>query len=93
MSSSSLLFLPIDRVLIWMVLVQMRVWNKTMEDVPGLIQAHFANDPYYPRARDADPLYPSFKKGYMSAVPDESAKIGAAFLAGIEEEQAVRDAQ
>lgn len=73
----------------------MRRWTKTMAEIPDLVQAHYINDPYYPRARPTDPLYHRFKAGYMSAYPDsgEPRELGEAFLEAIEAEQAKRDSQ
>lgn len=71
----------------------MRSWSKTLADVALLVEAHYQNDPYYPRARPNDILYQQFKEGYLSAYPEypESQTIAATFLTGIEMEQQRRD--
>ncbi|TDL27982.1 hypothetical protein BD410DRAFT_781914 [Rickenella mellea] len=70
---------------------QMRHWSKDKADVPALVNAHYANDPYYPCARNTDTLYTQFKAGYMSACPETAYDAATAFLEAIETEQHKRD--
>jgi len=71
----------------------MRTWSKTTFNIEVLVEAHYNNNPYFPRARPSDPLYISFKKGYMSAHADhpDSEAVAQAFLDAIEVEQAEWD--
>ncbi|KAF8223692.1 hypothetical protein L208DRAFT_1445244 [Tricholoma matsutake] len=74
---------------------QMRVWSRDQDKIHQLIEAFFTNDPYYPRPRLNDQLYQMFCIGYMEAYPKEvkeAVELAAAFLRGIEAEQAKRDA-
>lgn len=68
------------------------MWDKTEEGIPGLVQAFFSNDPYYPRPRQTDNLYMVFKEAYLQEYPEESIILGRQFIVLIEEEQARRDA-
>jgi hypothetical protein len=71
-----------------------RVWTREKDKIHQLIQAFFTNDPYYPRPRPNDQLYQMFRIGYMEAHPKEvkdAVELAAAFLHGIEAEQAKRD--
>ncbi|KZT62829.1 hypothetical protein CALCODRAFT_489338 [Calocera cornea HHB12733] len=45
----------------------MRAFSKTSQDIQQLVKAYFQNDPYFPHARDSDPLFPSLKEGYLNA--------------------------
>jgi hypothetical protein len=72
----------------------MRVWSREKDHIHQLIEAFFTNDPYYPRPRPNDQLYQMFCTGYMEAYPKEvkeAVELAAAFLRGIEVEQAKRD--
>jgi len=86
--------LRISSLNVSVLLFQMRTWSKTLADVTTLVEAHYNNDPYFPRARPNDPLYKEFKHGYMSAYPlyPDSRAIANAFLDAIEVEQTRRDA-
>ena len=68
------------------------MWDKTEEGISGLVQAFFANDPYYPRPRQTDDLYILFKQAYLGQYPNESITLGQQFITLIEEEQRRRDA-
>ncbi|TFK61448.1 hypothetical protein BDN72DRAFT_849677 [Pluteus cervinus] len=72
---------------------QMRKWGMTGETVQVLVDAHYLNDPYYPRARASDPLYQVFKHAYLSAcsLVDAAREAADTFFDLIEREQARRD--
>lgn len=69
-------------------------WGKNMEGVAELVTAFFSNDPYYPRPRLQDPRYQTFRAAYLAACPadQDALEISLAFLTGIEQVQAKRDA-
>jgi hypothetical protein len=69
-------------------------WNRVKDEIPGLVDAFFANDPYYPRPYPTDPLYRQFSAGYMSACsPNDrnAVELGSAFLHAIEMEHLGRN--
>ncbi|KZO98093.1 hypothetical protein CALVIDRAFT_562483 [Calocera viscosa TUFC12733] len=68
----------------------MRAFSKDIEDIQQLVKAHFQNDPYFPCARDSDPLFPSFKEGYLNACGG-FVEGGRAFIAAALLEQLLRD--
>ena len=67
-----------------MSLNQMRTFGKASGDIAELVDAFFANDPYYPRPEPSSVLYSNFKKGYMGSCSPESRTRAALFLQAIE---------
>ena len=65
----------------------MREWNRTMEQIPNLVQAFFCNDPYYPRPIPVNPLYTEFKSEYLDGYPADLIELALSFLTAIEAEQ------
>ncbi|KAK2462901.1 hypothetical protein APHAL10511_005099 [Amanita phalloides] len=72
---------------------QVREWNRTMEQIPILVQAFFSNDPYYPRPIPDNPLYAEFKSGYLDGYPADLVELALSFFTAIEAEQAQRGRQ
>ncbi|KAI1795427.1 hypothetical protein LXA43DRAFT_1058561 [Ganoderma leucocontextum] len=58
----------------------MSAYDRVAGDVSELVDAFFANDPYYPRPVSGDALYDTFKRGYIGACPSESRERAALFL-------------
>jgi len=69
---------------------QMRPFSKDINDIDKLVHAHFQNDPYYPRARSSDPLFPAFREGYLSRC-GSFIDAGRAFLQLLEVKQAYEE--
>ncbi|KAI0071981.1 hypothetical protein K474DRAFT_1668355 [Panus rudis PR-1116 ss-1] len=63
---------------------QMRAFDKQSGDISQLVDAFFANDPYYPRPVPNDPLYDIFRQAYMHCCPSQHAARGVHFLQEIE---------
>ncbi|TCD63580.1 hypothetical protein EIP91_005219 [Steccherinum ochraceum] len=68
---------------------QVRAWTKG-SDVAMLVSSFFDNDPYYPRPIPTNPLYTSFKRGYLEVCEPEDCTFAEIFLQAIEAEQAKR---
>ncbi|KZT19826.1 hypothetical protein NEOLEDRAFT_1077142 [Neolentinus lepideus HHB14362 ss-1] len=68
---------------------QVRRWA----DVGDLVRAFFANDPYFPRPRQGDPLYLAFKRAYLEQYGQSTMHVGEAFIEAIQAEQATRDSR
>ena len=56
-------------------------------DVTPLVDAFFANDPYYPRPVPGHPLYDIFRQAYLRSCGTERRKGAELFLRSIEERQ------
>jgi hypothetical protein len=70
----------------------MRRFDVKDDPIDTLVDAFFANDPYYPRPRTDDALYSAFNAGYVAACPEEWRARGQEFLATIEARQTKRSA-
>ncbi|KAF7305168.1 hypothetical protein MKEN_01232000 [Mycena kentingensis (nom. inval.)] len=73
---------------------QARKFDREAGDIDELVQAHFYNDPYFPLARAADPLFAAFQLGYKVVLESCSRDIqarGEQFLVKLMEKQAERD--
>ncbi|KAI0351815.1 hypothetical protein OH77DRAFT_1523922 [Trametes cingulata] len=71
---------------------QVREFDRLGGDVTTLVDAFFANDPYYPRPIPGEPLYDIFKETYLRSC-DTGYRSGAdRFLRAIEEQEASRTA-
>nr|GAT52549.1 predicted protein [Mycena chlorophos] len=74
---------------------QTRKFDREADDIDELVQAHFFNDPYFPLARAADPLFAAFQLGYRAVLENCPRNIqarGEQFLAKLMEKQAEKDA-
>ncbi|KAJ7072800.1 hypothetical protein C8F01DRAFT_973428 [Mycena amicta] len=74
---------------------QTRKFDREAGHIDELVQAHFFNDPYFPLARAADPLFAAFQLGYRAVLENCPRNIqarGEQFLAKLMEKQAEKDA-
>ncbi|KAI0349356.1 hypothetical protein OH77DRAFT_1440469 [Trametes cingulata] len=71
---------------------QVREFDRQSGDVTALVDAFFANDPYYPRPIPGEPLYDVFKQAYLRSCRSEYRASAERFLRAIEEHQASRAA-
>ncbi|KAI1784401.1 hypothetical protein LXA43DRAFT_856436, partial [Ganoderma leucocontextum] len=62
----------------------MRASERDKGDVSGLVDAFFANNPYYPRPVPGDVLYDPFRRGYIDACPSETRERATLFLQAIQ---------
>ena len=69
---------------------QMRLFERTPASIPQLVEAHTINDPYYPPARPSDPLYQSFRDGYLSQCNGQYGNCGLLFLNALETKERER---
>lgn len=54
----------------------MREFSRRVEQLSQLVDAHFLNDPYYPRARSENRLFQVFKAAYLR----EAGKVGFVYV-------------
>ncbi|KAF7302414.1 hypothetical protein HMN09_00875200 [Mycena chlorophos] len=76
-------------------LTKTRKFDREAGDIDELVQAHFFNDPYFPIARAADPLFAAFQLGYRAVLENCPYNIqarGEQFLTKLMEKQAEKDA-
>jgi hypothetical protein len=74
---------------------QVKEFNFTENQIPLLVDAFLANDPYFPRARSADSLYNTFSKAYQeecNKIGEVAGQLGQKFLIALEVEQLRKDA-
>ncbi|TDL19071.1 hypothetical protein BD410DRAFT_877283 [Rickenella mellea] len=69
----------------------MKTWDKKVDAVPDLVRVHFLNDPYFPFARESNPLFHEFETGYLS-VTEANNPVGKEFLAELKKKQTEKDA-
>jgi len=72
---------------------QMRPWSRDITGINLLVESFFNNDPYFPRPRISDPLWPSFCEGYMAAYPGDKEGLALAVIQALQDEQGRRDTQ
>ncbi|GJJ08776.1 hypothetical protein Clacol_002995 [Clathrus columnatus] len=73
---------------------QVKDFNFTEEQISLLVDAFFANEAYFPRARTADDLYNVFADAYIDEcqkIGEDARKLGKQFIVALEAEQARRD--
>ncbi|KAI9817315.1 MAG: hypothetical protein M1826_001630 [Phylliscum demangeonii] len=58
-----------------------------------MVNSFFDNDPYFPRPRPADPLYQSFRRGYLFNADHSTTLPAERFLAAIEQKQREKDGE
>jgi len=74
---------------------QVKEFNFTETQIPLLVDAFFANEAYFPRARSADSLYNIFSKAYLeecNKIGEVAGQLGQKFIEALEAEQVRKDA-
>ncbi|CAA7270823.1 unnamed protein product [Cyclocybe aegerita] len=75
---------------------QVKEFNFTEGQIPLLVDAFYANEAYFPRARLADSLYDVFSKAYLeecNKIGEVAGQLGHKFIIELEAEQALKDAE
>jgi hypothetical protein len=74
---------------------QVKEFNFTETQIPLLVDAFFANEAYFPRARSADSLYNTFSKAYLEEcykIGEVAGQLGQKFIVALKAEQVRKDA-
>ncbi|KAF8970286.1 hypothetical protein BDZ97DRAFT_1790796 [Flammula alnicola] len=74
---------------------QVKEFDFTENQIPLLVDAFFANEAYFPRARPADSLYGVFSKAYLEEckkIGEVAGQLGQKFIVALEAEQVHKDA-
>ena len=73
---------------------QVKEFDFTETQIPLLVDAFYANEAYFPRARSADSLYNIFSKAYLECnkIGEVAGQLGQKFIVALEAEQVCKDA-